>query len=400
MRDVEIVMRALKFIRRMMVEFDIEKFPCTLGGFAVRIWKSETIGGKNWSNDWPFCRSALFGGRVELFRREAKGDLFWTDINSLYPYCMTLDYPDSVQDMTDVDGYGIAGVRIKVPEGFIMPLPVRNSDDERIIYPFGTFEGVWTHHEIRNAVENHGAKILKIYDSIGSKRGFPYYRDYIEHFYRLRKASTDGAKKLFYKLLMNNLYGQLATRGIITKTVDCHDKRLGTGATVFGKRAFLDLQTGIPAHVNYLHAAYVTSYGRLELARYLRQLGKRMIYCDTDSTIFEGKPPFETGSELGQMKLEGTGKACVCYAPKTYVFDDEFVAKGIPKKHAKAYIKKRKVTFAQPFRFREAAAFFDRGNKRKLSVWRNITKELRTEYLKKRFDKKSGLFLPKRFDNI
>jgi len=399
-RDCHIVMRALKFLVHMCKEYDIPRMPCTLGGFAVRVWKS--IGGNNWFNNWPFSRGAYFGGRVELFQHDVRGNLFWTDINSLYPYCMTFDYPVMAKDMKDIEGYGVAGVKIKIPERYIQPLPCRiegkKDGEERVNYPFGTMEGIWTFHEIRTAVE-HGAKILKLYDAVGSKAGHPYYADFVQTFYKLRKGTDDKAKKLFYKLLMNNLYGQLASRGVITKTVSMHDPRLVSGTKTFGVKAFLDMTTRPPEHVNYLHAAYVASYGRLELFRYMNQLGERMIYCDTDSVIFTGKPPFEIGDDLGQMKLVARGKHCITHAPKTYVFDDEFVAKGVPKLHAKKFIKTGKAKYDQPFRYREAAKFFDRGNTHKLSVWRTVTKELRSEYDKKRMDK-SGRYYPRNIDKL
>jgi len=398
-RDCEIVMRALKFTQRMCAEYEIPRMPCTLGGLAVRVWKS--IGGKNWQNDWPFCRHGYFGGRVELFQKEATGNLHWTDINSLYPYCMTFDFPVAANDMRDVEGFGIAGVKIKIPEMFVAPLPVKMEDTdgiEKTAYPFGTVKGVWTFHEIRNAVE-HGAQILKVYDAVGSKRGHKYYSEYVDTFYKLRMQSDNAAKKLFYKLLLNNLYGQLASRGVITKTVSMHDKRLESGARTFGTKAFLELSTAVPEHVNYMHAAYVTSYGRLELFNYMHQLGERMIYCDTDSVIFTGKPPFPVGKELGQMKLVKTGRHCRTHAPKTYEFDKDFVAKGVPKQHAKEFIRKGKASYLQPFRYREACTFFDRGNKKKLSVWRPVTKELRSKYDKKRCDK-SGRYFPKHIDKL
>jgi hypothetical protein len=201
---------------------------------------------------------------------------------------------------------------------------------------------------------------------------------------------------MFYKLLLNNLYGQLATRGIITKTVPINDPRLRSGAKAFGRKAFLDMRTSIPDHVNYLHAAYVTSYGRLELFKYLHALGERAIYCDTDSVIFTGKPDFRIGDELGEMKLVSKGHYCETFAPKTYVFDDDYVAKGVPKVHAKTFIKTGEAKYFQPFKYREACEFFDRGNKKKLSVWREVKKRKLTNYKKKSLIK--GLFWPKDID--
>jgi hypothetical protein len=381
MRDVEILHRALMFIEHMLVEYEINRFPCTLGGLAVRAWKS--LGGKNWYNIWPQCREALYGGRVELFQREVRGDIYWTDINSLYPHVMTREFPATAKTVKDISGFGVADVTIRLPEAYIMGLPYRD-EEGRVIFPWGKLRGIWTFAEIQDAVA-HGGKILKLHNAIGCREGQKYYADYVHHFYQMRQACKDEAKRLFFKLLMNNLYGQLATRGSISRTVSNTHPNAQSGAyPVFGNKLLMDFNTAPPEHCNYLHAAYVTSYGRLELLKYLRELGERMIYCDTDSLIFTGKPPFKIGDGLGEMKLEGRGKHVVTYAPKTYAFDnDEFVAKGVPKRLAKTYIENKKVAYEQPFRLREACKFFDRGNRRKLSVWRKVTKAFETNYFRK-----------------
>lgn len=131
-----------------------------------------------------------------------------------------------------------------------------------------------------------------------------------------------------------------------------------------------------------------------------------MIYCDTDSCIFDcpgKKLPFAVSSELGEMKLESWETLCETYAPKMYlrrnihkanekdkkgnkVRDEtgaDYKAKGVPKKHAKQFIEDGRVEFDLPFKMRESIRFYDRNNARKLSVWRRVEKYKRGSYDKK-----------------
>ena len=120
---------------------------------------------------------------------------------------------------------------------------------------------------------------------------------------------------------------------------------------------------------------------------FMRQIpAKDMIYCDTDSLFFfskDKKLPFKTGSELGEMKMEGWGARIDVYAPKMYSIDDVVKAKGVPRHLAKKFIENGEVEYDAPFKMREAINFFDRGNPRKLSVWRKVTKKIKSNYKKK-----------------
>ena len=158
----------------------------------------------------------------------------------------------------------------------------------------------------------------------------------------------------------------------------------------------LDLSLPLPPETNWSHAAYVASYGRIELYKYLKTVGAgAMIYCDTDSVIFDCPTeviPFETGTELGQMRLEAWISRCEVYAPKVYQADARYVAKGIPKRLAKDFIEREKVEFDTPFRYREAISYYDAKDKRglarwpnthRLSVWRKVHRKLFRNYDRK-----------------
>ena len=192
---------------------------------------------------------------------------------------------------------------------------------------------------------------------------------------------------------MNNLYGQLGMGGKVIKTCKLTEldlKLIKAGklkVQMLGDNVLKEFFIPLPPHCNYLHAAYTTSYGRLRLLEFMRPIPpENMVYCDTDSLFFfakNWKTPFRTGDKLGQMKLEDRGSKITTYAPKVYSIDDVVKAKGVPRNLARKFVQEGYVEYAAPFKLREAITFYERGNRKQLSVWRKVRKEMRTKYSKK-----------------
>jgi hypothetical protein len=388
-RDVEIIRRAMLFAWQFARDLGLEKLPATLGGLCVAVWQEWD--GANCHDSTDLCREALFGGRVELFKTTNETrHICWTDINSLYPSVMRGMFPGPLElwKKKRLPKFGVATVTIRVPKMDLCPLPFRR-DDGMILYPWGKFMGTWTIAEIKNAVAL-GAKIVKRHECYGTDQGLCSYKDFVDRLYLARQRGKSDAENLFYKLLMNNLYGRLGTMGKIGRTVWQTPKNRNQGVP-FGERVLVTYQMPLSEETNWSHAAYVTAYGRIELLRHMRLIGaKAMIYCDTDSCIFDCPSrliPFETGGALGQMKLVAWEKHCATYAPKMYNIGKVWKAKGVPVRLAKEFIQNGAVEYDMPFNMREAIAFFDRGNIKKLAVWRTVRKEKRTAYTRKKLFK-------------
>lgn len=420
-RDCEIIRQAMLFAWRFVSGMGLSYLPATLGGLCVKLWKH--WGGENVHDTSELSREALFGGRVELFRQhDLSGEIAWTDINSLYPFVMQNKFPGVLEACgTQLKDYGIATVTISQPETEIVTLPFRNASG-RILYPWGKFKGTWTIAEINEAVAN-GATIDKVWEVMGTNDYIIPYSTFVNRNYNLRLESTSEAERLFYKLLMNNLYGRLGTSGVIGRSVWQNERNKFDGVP-YGDKVLVNYSMPLSEETNWAHAAYVTAYGRIETGRYARKIGARaMIYMDTDSTIFDcpglsrGREaiPFATGSKLGEMKIEQRcgicqekyvgetckthngfpvdhWQACETFAPKLYQVDNIWKAKGVPVKHAQKFIKTGHAEFDLPFKMREAIRFYDRQNSRKLSVWRNVSKFKRTPYDRKKLV--DGQFFP------
>lgn len=423
--DCAIVRKAIQTAARLAAEFECQ-LPATLGSLCVRIWHA--IGGSNWHWSDQDTREAYFGGRVELFQKGGVGDILYTDINSLYPSCMTNPFPcesqgDDAQPGAALWRWGVASVTLDVPRCHIAPLPVQR-DDGSITYPWGKLKGTWTTHEIRNAIE-YGARLIEVHWQQGSDRAWPYYRKFVNLFYQRRRMvlpgmpDADPGTALFLKLLLNNLYGQLGMSGLVTRSLtldkwivrDALDSpvldengepRLKKEGTRYGRKLLAEIQMPLPPHANYMHAAYVTSYARLALQNFLRRVpGKDLIYCDTDSLFFfcKGKPPFPIGNELGQMKLEARATWAEVLGPKFYGLEvagkRKYKAKGIPRRgeYAKNFFLTGRAEFEQPFGLRESIAYFDEPitkDSRVLSVWHPVEKRALAGYDKKAAVKRDG----------
>ena len=404
-RDCEIPMRWLKFIREQCGILGLEKIPATLGGLCTKAFYA--LGNENWFEaskcgcsgpcGCVTSQSALTGARVELFCGGGRGRIAYTDINSLYPWCMTQLFPTGFEKLETLDGFGIVRALVEIPKCIIAPLPFRN-DDGRILFPAGKFWGTWTIHEIKNAVA-HGGKVLKVKWIYGSRDGRAYYRDYIVQMYQNRLAARSEAEKFFWKLLMNNLYGRLAIGGVLTRSMLLTEKTAGKGIP-YGTKTLCDHHMPLPEFTNYLHAAYVLSYARLRLQNYMRLVPEKdLIYCDTDSLVFfcRSKTPFKCTKVLGEMKLESLENTVFePYLPKTYRHGETYKAKGVPKSCAKDFIEHGRAEYDLPFQLREAIRFYNDDNSRKLSVWRRVEKIRQTEYDRKEI--RGKYFLPKAVD--
>ena len=182
----------------------------------------------------------------------------------------------------------------------------------------------------------------------------------------------------------------------------------------YGRKLLTDIEMPLPAHVNYLHAAYVTSYARLRLMDFMEKVGAdNLVYCDTDSLFFRwtgDKPPFPLSTELGEMKLEDRPKVIQCRSPKMYRLttgkgEVKTKAKGVTKRMQDTFYDRGVASFWQPWRLKESVATFDRllGDEdaedvKALGVWRQVVKRVVSGYDKKRLVR--GRYVPRTMVDI
>lgn len=357
---------------------------------------------KWWTGDEAELRQLERSGKVDIDR---EATIRGYDINSMYPYCMMAEYPEYlVIDPKLEKAKGMAEVTIQVPlDLFVAPLPHR-SENGGLRYPVGMFRGVWTYDEIRFA-ESLGCKVIEVHHAYGCNSLVRPFDDFILKLYQKRKESSSESERLFLKVVMNSLYGKIASKSMVTRTVSKHhllnkdDKRISEVRWINPNRGLLDYQTPPPPYVNVCWGAMITANARMLLTKHMLQIPKeKLIYCDTDSIYAEGVTLLES-KELGGMKLEKEAEVMMIRQPKAYKLDDYYKAKGVPKPkkddkgvieidYAKQYIEEGHTEFMAPIRFR-ASLTSRRG---KANAWVPHSRSIKTEYSAKR--NSCGRFLP------
>ena len=152
-------------------------------------------------------------------------------------------------------------------------------------------------------------------------------KQYIEMLYDGKRKNT-GSKRLFYKYLLNSLYGKFLTRpdGI---TIDY----------VFENGEWERIKVANEKSTYYLPLGmWIAMQGRVTLMRAIMSIdSKDFLYCDTDSIIFKGDkmPNVSIGKNLGDWSIEQQNIAVNIVGPKTYqeLVNGECITKcgGLPR---------------------------------------------------------------------
>ena len=336
-QDVHIVLEAVKRFYLFTFE-NWQTVPgATVATSALRIFLrlQEADISVSW-NDLKF-RESYYGGRTELLLakdREVKG-VYYYDFNSLYPSVMVeMEYPKPSSlkqtnharpDMLDHEG--VSEIDIEIPEMFYPPLPVRQNG--KLIFPVGRWIGWYNHNEIREAI-TAGAKVHRIIRAVYATETWNPFKDYITFMYHKRleaKAKGNAGESLYFKLLMNSLYGKFAQKITKQETGFIFDDKPG-----WTFESIRDLNVGVwkktdkegkiieenSRHDIISLASYTTSGARIKLFRAVSSVlknGGKVYYTDTDSLITDS--PLPTSSKLGDLKLEGYG-VLIGHAPKIY----------------------------------------------------------------------------------
>jgi len=369
----------------------------TSGSSSVSVWRAMTDDAYVYgATDTEWLRRGYSGGRTEIFRQHSSKIVRGYDVNSMYPYCMLNDFPEyQVEDKKMSKEKGMAEISISVPSSlYVTPLVYRNSEN-RLVFPTGYFRGVWTYDEIRMA-EEMGCKVDKVHMALGCDSLVRPFDEFINTLYEKRKQTAIESERLFLKVMMNSLYGKLATKSTITRVVSRHtlltknSKRINEVNWINKDRGLLDFKTPTPEYVNVLWGAMITAYSRMELTKYLLQVPpEKLMYCDTDSIYVEDHL-MKTSNELGGLKLECEEIGMDILQKKLYRHGEKYVAKGVPKPkkdkdgkvlkdYAKEFFEQGETTFVAPIRFRQSMMM----KNGQANQWIEWKKAIRTEFKEK-----------------
>jgi hypothetical protein len=326
-------------------------------------------------------KNAYYGGRVECFVRGKIPQVDHYDINSLYPYCMTkvFPFPNSIKQIEKgtiehiMQFEGVSFVSLYVEKQRIAPLPFRYQ--EKLFFPTGYISGWYTHLEIRETLV-YGVQILSIGQTIYYEKTFYPFTNWVSTLYaqRMEKKAAGNPLEIMDKLMLNGLYGRFGMAyydedSIISSRQFSNDEYLLNDGVEELESGYYRVSNGdvsdVPCFAFPIIAAYVTSYGRLELLHKMKSYEKDILYCDTDSIFLQHSAgTFKTSNDLGDLKAEH-GKepyeSVLFIKSKTYMITKKdtviIKSKGVGKLTQKQFIQmldEEKITETKLLKFRTA----------------------------------------------
>lgn len=376
-RDTEITYEFVEAMRKEYAVIGCE-LKTTVGSTALdyfnkNFWPKPTKDEVLETREINFIRKGLYGGRVEIFfTKPLEGQIYYADINSLYPACMrdhrypVLSSRRWVTSKTiNLDNEGIADVELSCPKNETIPyLPIRS--DRGLIFPTGVLRSHYSYFEIREAIAL-GYRLEKIQSAIEFDKFCYPFREFVETLWKRRQLAEFQKDQLMSdtcKLIPNNLFGKYAQGNVHQKLVPFAGKsKLKHGDVVYGQQVLRKIETPYQPHANAIWACLTTAYGRSRL--YHRGLktveaGRGLLlYCDTDSVIYAASHEvIKTSKELGEFKREGLFSYAHFKQPKVYHLIPRkgphvYKAKGVPKAAQKRYFKREYAQFRRPKKLRE-----------------------------------------------
>lgn len=343
------VLQKAQGILRDLYKVDIES-KITLSSLALHIFRLRYYDASSFPihipnrNEDNFIRNAYYGGHTDVYKPHGE-DLYYYDVNSLYPFIMK-EYPMPSGKPTwhgdlewdDLkDKLGFIEAHVVCPKTINKPLLPYRDKKGILLFPTGEFMGTYYSEELKYAREI-GYTVTLFSGYLFDKKESPF-GDFVSALFNSRsKAKKEGNEALsyVYKILMNSLYGRFGInpKSTITEICDTEEyKRL----LRFKDFIFTDVLTEnchvVSYHSNTVNdawdppknsavqlAAAITSYARIYMHPYTSR--EDSYYTDTDSVVLSKPLPEElvSSSILGKFKLEARIREGFFLAPKAYSF--------------------------------------------------------------------------------
>ena len=382
-RDVEIIYEFIRRLLNFLVVNQLSKLKATAGSLSLSAFRNRFYNSDdfkiyihNWKEAIKLERESYKGGITDNFRIGKFENVYKTDINSEYPFCMRnynvptkLIFNGSEARFSQNQLWKIYNIAIKNNHGCIMKCLIRIDKDnafilkkyEKSMFWYGEDTVAIAQPEIDFVLEY--GEILHIY-SLNVYEMYNVFKDFVDFFYDLKvkyQKIKDKVNVKITKLYLNTQYGKWGQKTIDYEQVKSDSsfyrenqdilmlmfKRkqklilnedivyLGTIINkaeiyIIDKRIFALKQTERNSKDTFVAIpSFITSYARMLLVKYLKLAGKQNVYyCDTDSLFLNEKGYNNlivnnciNEFELGKLKNEGLVKA-EFFAPKYYDYVD------------------------------------------------------------------------------
>jgi len=362
-----------KFYTECLNEFKIDILNCpTLPSIAFKLFRSHFMNDKqpigiSWLEQYNKLKPGYRGGHVDVYKPYGK-DLYYYDVNSLYPFVMDkYYYPIGAPQYFEYtshkplgrDLFGIVMARIKAPD---IKAPILLTEvDNKVIAPVGEWEGIYCTEELRNAIK-YGYEVQVLWGYHWPNKA-KVFSKYVKTLYanRLKYPKSDP-KNLISKLMLNSLYGRFGLSPYLNEYMlsddptDLHDSDcIQLGSNVADSKLLVELPKMKNdyksykisqnegdrynlANISLPMAMFVTAYARMVMSKYKVKYADNLYYSDTDSIVLDKPLPDSVVSDtqLGLFKLEHEIQEGVFIAPKVYAFtskNGDYICKIKGSKH-------------------------------------------------------------------
>ena len=300
--DAVLVVRFLEKVKKSISKYTDLNNVYTMSGLAERIYnkyfnKFKIVLRQTLHFDRMF-RDAYYGGRCEVFGNLKKDEhCFHFDFSGMYSQQLLKEFPYGnyrrIEPCYCINDYGFYYVLVE-SNCELPSLPYRDKNSGKLLFPNGTFYGLYWGEELNLFIRNGGV-IKKIYYGIEFEKKDYLFKDFANTCIENRKLTTHD--KTIWKMIPNSFIGRLGMkyeneRTIIIKAEDYDpttlnvimDKQINN---VFVSRVSLDADTDDNAlGGNVLYPAIITARARIlwwESANEVIKQKGRILYCDTDS---------------------------------------------------------------------------------------------------------------------
>lgn len=316
-------------------------------------------------------RQFYFAGRVQFWELGKLEEEFKVlDINSAFPAAMMhehwfssgytctetppLDDTKKRQSFYEITCDSFGALPIRTPKGIVFPT-VNN----------GSFFA--TGWELFAALESglvRNVRFIRVYSPAATRN----FKDYVSHFYALKKDAKNVSERDFAKLFLNSSYGKFSQNPRVFTDVCITKFREKTAESMVAlgwSHSYDDERRGLsfyqkPSYdkngqdsngrpmrfYNVCTAASITGWVRAFLMRSMH-LCRGVVYCDTDSVIARDVSALKIGDGLGEWKLEQESDLAYIGGKKLYATRNKYHATCEEKKRWKKASKGVRLTVEQ-----------------------------------------------------
>jgi ribosomal protein L14 len=289
-------------------------------------------------------RKAYFGGRCEIFGNPYNDDhIYHFDFKGMYSQIMYEDFP--IGNYSYIDYKGINTVSIKdigfyfvtIHSDMEIPILPFRSEDGKLIFPNGSFSGLYWYEEL-NYFVIRGGIIKEIHYAYTFKKKKKVFKLYTEKMSELRNLNEWN--NFVFKQIINSLYGRLGMSFKNEETIISDKKNFSKieltheviKYSIIGEIYLVTIKKEVNMEEiiksNVIYASIITSKARIKLHKgfiKVMENNGRLLYTDTDS-IFASFKKNVDDEKHGEIFWDVTKKDtkitdAVFALPKTYALE-------------------------------------------------------------------------------